>query len=115
MKVLVCGGRDYNDKARLFAVLDELLMDDLDMSIIQGAARGADSLAGEWAKFRGVPQQVFPAQWDKYGKSAGFRRNEQMLEEGKPDLVVAFNGGRGTQMMIQLALRAGVRVFLPSP
>lgn len=53
----------------------------------------------------------FPADWDKYGKRAGYLRNVQMLDEGKPDLVVAFPGGKGTAMMVKLAKERGVRVI----
>lgn len=114
MKILVCGGRDYSNREKLFEILDIWRDCYPKLVIIQGAARGADSLAGEWAKARGVPQEIFPALWDVYGKSAGFRRNEQMLYEGQPDRVLAFAGGKGTQMMVELARKAGVPVFLYS-
>jgi hypothetical protein len=52
----------------------------------------------------------FPANWKQYGKSAGYRRNTQMLEEGKPDIVIAFPGGRGTEMMCEIAETAGITV-----
>lgn len=109
MRVLVCGGRDYSDRRRVFKVLDfnraKITM------IIHGAARGADSLAAEWCELNYIVEWPFPADWARYGRAAGFRRNEQMLEEGKPDLVVAFPGGIGTQMMVRLARDAGVRVI----
>ena len=67
-------------------------------------------MAGSWAKAFGYEVQKFPANWKEYGKRAGYIRNAQMLNEGKPDLVVAFPGGKGTQMMIKLAKAAGVKV-----
>lgn len=79
--------------------------------IISGMARGADSLAAEWATKFGFPLQKFPADWKKYGKAAGSIRNQQMLDEGKPDLVIAFPGGTGTRDMIKKANKAGVRVI----
>lgn len=111
MRILVCGGRDYNNRIKLFEILDLWHRDYPKLVIIQGGARGADSLAGEWAKDRGVPQEIFPANWDLYGKSAGFKRNRQMLEEGRPNLVLAFAGGRGTAMMVDIAEKAGVSVW----
>jgi len=54
--------------------------------------------------------QEFKAQWDKYGKAAGYRRNARMLEHPAPDLVVAFPGGPGTANMVMLAKRAGIPV-----
>lgn len=79
--------------------------------VIHGAARGADSLAGLWAKQRGVPEWAFPAQWDIFGKAAGPMRNKQMLDEGKPTHVLAFPGGSGTRHMVSIALSAGIWTY----
>ncbi len=74
-------------------------------------------MAGEWADCNWVQSKEYPAQWEKYGRRAGYLRNKQMLEEGKPELVIAFPGGVGTRMMVQLAKTAGVEVIevLPPP
>jgi hypothetical protein len=85
-------------------------MNEEDLTIIHGAASGADSLASIWAKAFAHKVESYPADWAKYSKRAGYIRNTQMLNEGKPDLVVAFPGGKGTQMMINLAEAAGVPV-----
>ena len=107
MRVLVCGGRDFQDKARVFATLDGL-----DPAlVIHGGARGADALAGEWAESRGVECQVYPADWRRHGRAAGPIRNREMLEQSKPDLVVAFPGGVGTAHMARIARAAGYRVI----
>lgn len=79
--------------------------------VIHGAARGADTLAAEWARDRGIPVLPFPADWDSHPRAAGPIRNAQMLREGKPDVVIAFPGGRGTANMIDQAERAGVPVL----
>lgn len=111
MRVLVCGGRDYADRAKLNEVLDEIGSTvKWDIFIIEGEASGADTLAREWAKSRGMGLGRYPADWNKHGKAAGPIRNKQMLDEGEPDLVVAFPGGRGTANMIEQAERAGVPV-----
>ena len=107
--VLVCGGRDFNDYDFLVNTLDSLEITEL----IHGAARGADSLAEQYAKARSIPVQRFPADWSAYGKRAGYIRNSLMLREGKPDLVVAFQGGRGTAHMVRLARDAGLEVMRP--
>ena len=118
MRVLVCGGRDYDNREELYAVLDWI-----DCSwegpgtfgpitvIISGHARGADSLAEQWAKDREVSLDIYPAEWDVYGKSAGFMRNQQMIDEGLPDLVVAFSGGKGTINMIKLSNQANIPLY----
>ena len=115
-RILVCGGRDYADAAKVCATLDNIVANIASMAagqnirLIHGAARGADSLAAAWASSRGLAATAYPAKWDIHGRSAGFVRNTQMLEEGQPHLVVAFPGGAGTAMMIRIARNAGVTV-----
>jgi hypothetical protein len=112
VKLLVCGGRDFSD-AKL---LDRFMSyaDNSDRgpitTIIHGGAAGADTMAGEWGKKHHIQVSVYRADWSRYGRSAGPRRNEQMLNEGKPDMVLAFPGGRGTAHMVTIAKKAGVRV-----
>ena len=111
LRILVCGGRDYADARALGAALDAVHTGDPVSDLIHGAARGADSLAAAWARSRGISTRPFPADWNRDGKAAGFLRNVRMLREGRPDLVVAFPGGKGTAHMINLARRAGVAVL----
>lgn len=107
--VLVCGGRSYRDRDALYAALDGLVP--APTHIIAGAAPGADTLAAEWACDRGITPGAFYADWEMYGNAAGPMRNQQMLDDGKPNLVVAFTGGRGTADMVRRAKAAGVRVI----
>lgn len=108
-RVIVCGGRDFNDYARVCEVLDRLHASRPFAVLRHGAARGADSLAGRWARERGVPEEQVPANWTRDRKAAGPIRNQQMLDMGA-DLVVAFPGGRGTEDMVKRAHTAGVLV-----
>lgn len=110
MKILVCGGRDYTDYDQLEDELNLLWRVHGDFIIISGMARGADSLAVRYAEQYDCPLEKFPAQWDVHGRAAGPIRNQQMLDEGKPDLVVACPGGRGTAHMVKIARKAGVEV-----
>lgn len=119
MRVLVCGGRDFSDYELLrktlhdlFVVYDEKPFPHLpeNFVLIQGGANGADSLADQWAFTYGICSKSYAADWNQYGKSAGYIRNKQMLVEGKPDLVIAFPGGKGTAMMVRLAKETGVEV-----
>ena len=105
MKVLVTGGRNYNNASVVSRVLHTI-----DPSIIcQGGATGADMLAAAWAVTNGIPCLTFNADWSQ-GKKAGIIRNQKMLDEFNPDLVVAFPGGRGTADMVRRAKEAGVEV-----
>ena len=78
--------------------------------VIHGAAAGADSLAGRYARRKHIRESKFPADWVRHGRSAGVIRNQRMLDEGEPDLVVAFPGGRGTADMVRQAKAAGIKV-----
>lgn len=109
MKILVCGGRDYDNAAFVFSILDHLHAGEPVTELMQGGAPGADALARDWAKARGIKRWVCHADWKAHGRAAGPKRNARMLE-WKPDLVVAFPGGRGTQNMIAQARAAGVEV-----
>lgn len=117
MKVLVCGSREYQDRAKMAQVLGCLPIS----SLCHGAARGADLLAGGWATANGVPVVSFPAAWDLHGKKAGPIRNRRMLKEFGPDLVIAFKDDfdrmlrrGGTEDMVKIALRANVKTWLVS-
>lgn len=110
MKVLVCGGRDFTDRAMMWRVLDELHEQRPFRVVIHGVARGADTLADHWAALNKIPCYRFHAPWKQYGDAAGPMRNTRMLEKGKPDLVVAFPGATGTKDMIRKALAAKVEV-----
>lgn len=113
MKTLVCGGRDFRDRDALFAALDAVHEKHPIQILIHGAARGADSLAGQWADERGVLSAPVRALWEKHGrKAAGPIRNRGMLLL-QPDGVIALPGGSGTADMITVAREAGVRVWIP--
>ena len=82
------------------------------MVVIHGGARGADDLARQWGEISvGIEGVEFRADWTARGKAAGMIRNQRMLDEGRPDLVVAFPGGRGTADMVRRARKAGVEVI----
>lgn len=130
MRVLVCGGRGYGEvpdgcpaeqyrnyrvKAErecfiLFETLDHLHAERKFTVLINGAAKGADRHALRWALPRRLLINSYKPDWKTLGKAAGPIRNQMMVEVGKPDLVVAFPGGRGTADMISRAKAAGVSV-----
>jgi YspA, cpYpsA-related SLOG family len=116
MRVLICGGRTYNNIAKMLIALsdldEKLYGDDYIEIIIHGGANGADTIAGDIAKKRFIPVKVYPADWKKHGKAAGSIRNQQMLDEGKPDIVLAFPDpkSKGTWDMIRKANNAGIEV-----
>lgn len=114
-RILVCGGRDYDDAYHIWKALSELHGTRGVSVIIHGAATGADTQAMIWAQTMGVKHAPFAADWHTHGKAAGPLRNQRMLDEGRPDLVIAFPGGRGTADMVRRAKAAGVPVIEARP
>lgn len=104
MRVLVCGGRTYRNYRAVTRELAHLRPTDV---LVHGGAPGADTLA---AKLWPYQAEVWPAEWDQFGKAAGPIRNRLMLESGI-DLVIAFPGGRGTADLTRRALELGVWVM----
>ena len=115
--VIVCGGRDYNDVPALFKALDFFDAKYDFALVIEGASddvtgpyKGADYWARQWARTRGKLHRSVHARWKVQGRAAGPIRNQEMLDKYKPDLVLAFPGGRGTGSMKELARKAKVKV-----
>lgn len=113
MRVLVCGGRDFEDRDLLFATLDRVLAKYGDaLVILHGGQRGADLLAERWAKMREVEYIGVPARWTRLGKAAGAERNKRMRDRWKPDACIAFKGREGTRLMISLMREVGIEPWV---
>ena len=110
MRVLICGDRNWSDFDTIFQYLSKLPKDTV---VIEGEARGADSMAREAARLLGLRVEPYPADWEKHGRAAGPIRNKEMLLKGRPDLVVAFHENiatsKGTKNMVDQALKAGIK------
>lgn len=113
-KFLVCGGRDYDNVDEMYAILDDYHARYTIGTIISGHAKGADQMAEMWADERGVKVELYPADWDTHGKTAGPIRNQEMLDFGKPDMVIAFptKNSRGTWDMVRRTNKAGVKLYV---
>lgn len=115
MRVLVCGSRDWEDEGIIFTVLLGLL--GKHPTLIHGAARGADRIAGIISVdlYGKENVETYPAKWEEHGKAAGVIRNQQMLD-AKPDVVYAFNDNlaesKGTADMVRRAKKAGIPVYV---
>jgi len=110
MRILIYGGRDYHDITQMDQIYLDLIEEFDEFEVICGMAKGADKLSFETAIRYGNVVHCYPARWFQYGKTAGIMRNQQMLEEGRPDLGVAFPGGRGTAHMTSILKKAGIPV-----
>lgn len=108
--ILVCGGRDFNDKKFVDKTLDEIMNSNDISKIIQGEASGADKLAKLYALEKGIPLVSLAADWNKFGKAAGPLRNDEMLKLN-PNLVIAFPGGKGTKDMVKKSIQAGIQTI----
>ena len=104
-KVIIAGSRGFSNYKLLKEKCNEYLREkrkEYNIIIISGGARGADTLGEKYAQDEGFSLEVFPANWNKFGKSAGFKRNEQMAEFA--DALIAFWDGKshGTKHMIEI-------------
>ena len=110
MKLIIAGGRDFNDYSLLCDEASQFIGDEKDVTIISGLARGADTLACRFAEENNYTLEGFAAEWDRYGRSAGIRRNKYMAKNA--DSLVAFWDGksRGTMHMIDYAHECGLKI-----
>ena len=127
MRVIIAGSREFNDyvllKEECLKIFRQLKSEGYNtdrsvVEIISGAARGADIIGEQFSNVYRLPLKRFKADWDCWGKSAGYRRNEQMALYAKEDqeigVLIAFHNGvsKGTKHMIDLANKHGLRVFV---
>lgn len=111
-RVLVCGGRDYLNETAIKKALNSLRCEHGPLVVIQGGAKGADRIAREWCYSQPSGLMINePADWASHGRAAGPIRNQKMLDEHRPDMVLAFAGGAGTNDMVRRARKAGVTVI----
>jgi hypothetical protein len=111
MRLIVAGSRGITDGAWVMAELDRLTHNAQNISaVISGGARGVDRIGESWAIGHDIPVEVYPAEWDRDGRGAGYRRNERMAS--KADALAAFWDGesRGTKHMIEVARNKGLLV-----
>ena len=110
MKVIIAGGREFKDFTIIKKYCDIFLKDEIDIKIVSGGASGADYLGQLYAIGYEYEIKTFPANWFKYGKSAGPRRNKEMAEYA--DMLIAFWDGesKGTKNMIKTAKEKGLLV-----
>ena len=105
-RIIIAGGRNFNDYSLLKEKVNNIISDKRkthQIYIVSGKARGADSLGEKYANENGLNIMEFPADWDKHGRSAGYKRNVEMAENA--DALIAFWDGesRGTKHMIDIA------------
>lgn len=110
MKTIIAGSRDCTDKQELLTALANCKWKPT--TVISGTARGADRLGEIWANEFNIPCELFPAEWDRYGKSAGYRRNEQMADNAEALIALWDGTSKGTKHMIDIAKHKGLRVYV---
>ena len=116
VQLVVAGTREYSNRDEIFARLDKYHQRCKDagteLIIIEGEARGPDLISRKWAETRGVPFRSYPADWDEYGKAAGFIRNEEMAKAGTHVLAFWDGQSNGTNDMIERGLKHQRRVLV---
>jgi len=113
MKCIIAGSRSFKNH--------DLIDDAVDASkfsiseVVSGGARGVDKMGEEWALDTGRGLKIFPANWDKFGKSAGYRRNVEMAEYADALIAIWDGESKGTEHMINLAYQRELKVFVYRP
>lgn len=110
MKVIIAGGRDFDDFNLLCEKCDHILSQQTDIEIVSGTANGADKLGEKYAIQKGHTIKQFPADWEKHGRRAGYKRNLEMAAYA--DALIAFWDGhsRGTKHMIDIAETGNLKI-----
>lgn len=115
MRTIIAGGRGLKVDRTFWPQIDghhELYPI---TEVVCGCADGGDEIGRQWAIAHKIPVKEFPADWKKYGRAAGFRRNAEMGDyAGRAGALIALPGGRGTNMMLNIAHRKGLLVRLVS-
>lgn len=115
VKVIIAGGREFTDYAVLKNVCDHMLSnvkDNSKLTIVSGGARGVDKMGERYAVEHGINLVVMNADWETHGKSAGYKRNQEMADVST-HLIAFWDGkSRGTKHMIDIAKRDGLKSHL---
>jgi uncharacterized phage-like protein YoqJ len=113
-KVIIAGGRDFSDydllKEKATQILQKYIETNQEIIIISGTARGVDQLGEQYAKEMGFKIKRYAADWDKFGKSAGYKRNQKMAEVADAAIVFWDGQSKGSKHMIDIAKNKGLKV-----
>jgi hypothetical protein len=110
MRTIIAGSRDFNDKRILLNAINKCGW--IPSVVISGDCRGADKLGAEWASWKSVPVEKFPAYWKEHGKAAGPIRNRLMADNAEALIAIWDGESRGTKNMIETARAKGLRVYV---
>lgn len=110
MKVIIAGGRDFDNYFLLCQKVDKILSRQSEIEIISGTAKGADKLGERYAEERGYKIKRFPADWGTFGNAAGYRRNEEMGEYADALIVFWNRKSKGTKHMIDIAIKQDLMI-----
>lgn len=114
MKIAIVGSRNYPDLNAVMAYVNSLPKDTI---VVSGGAKGVDSVAEYTARMRGLQVEIYKPDWDKYGKSAGFRRNADIVNAADHLTAFWYNMSKGTANSIELADKRGIptTIYVTNP
>lgn len=112
MRTIIAGSRGLASYNTMLRAIDAIRPNWTPTVVVSGTAQGADRLGERWANENGVPVERFPADWDRYGKRAGYLRNEQMADHAEALLALWDGKSRGTKHMIDIANRKGLLIYV---
>lgn len=110
MRTIIAGSRTITDQKVVDSACDNCGW--RINTVVCGKARGVDTLGESYALRNGIPVTYYPAEWDRYGKSAGYKRNAQMAENAEALILIWDGKSKGSAMMLQIAERKGLRTHV---
>ena len=108
MRLIVAGSRTFSDWPLMRKTLDEYIGDRKDVIIISGTCRGADRMGEAYAQTKNLSVERYPADWDRYGKRAGWLRNNEMADNADEVIVFMCHNSKGSKMMMNIATSRGM-------
>ena len=113
MKTIIAGSRGITDHQEMYYLMSQIWPDTINITeVISGTAAGVDTWGESWAKGFGIPVKSFPADWDKYGKAAGYIRNDEMAKYADACIIFWDGHSKGTQHMINLSTKYNLVLFV---
>lgn len=112
MKVIIASSRSITDYEKLLSAIYQSKLIHWEITeVVSGTARGVDKLGERYAKEKNIPLKQFPAQWGKYGKSAGYKRNQEMAGYADAAIILWDGKSKGTKHMYEIAKRYHMKVL----
>ena len=109
MRTIIAGSRNFTDYERFKSIINFCEYTKDITEVVSGGAKGVDALGEKWAAENNIPVKIFKANWDEFGKSAGYKRNLEMADYAEALIAIRLNNSKGTTHMINIGMEKGLK------